>query len=194
MYLGLSPDENGWHVPAPVPAAGGGSRHHGSPGSCTSIPNPETAMRPLLTLALVGPLLLAGAFSCSRSAADSDDAAPAVSPAPPEITGAEWRLVELDDKRAATGMGGRAATLKLSAGDNSVTGFLGCNSMGGSFEMAGDSLRFGQLASTRMACPEGLALERQYAAALEATRNYRVTDGALELLGDRGVLARFERP
>jgi heat shock protein HslJ len=151
-------------------------------------------MRSLLAFALLGPILAAGTFACSRPATDPDSAAPAVSPSTPEITGAEWRLVELDGKRAAAGMGGRAATLKLSAGDNRVTGFLGCNGMGGSYELAGDRLRFGELSSTLMACPEGLQLERQYSAALEATRNYRVTDGALELLGDRGVVARFERP
>lgn len=46
---------------------------------------------------------------------------------------------------------------------------------------------------TRMACPGRMEIEMAYAAALDATREWRVRGGMLELLADDRVLARFRR-
>jgi hypothetical protein len=43
-----------------------------------------------------------------------------------------------------------------------------------------------------MFCNQGMDLEQQYVTALAATRAYRLTGARLELLGDAGVVARFE--
>jgi len=43
-----------------------------------------------------------------------------------------------------------------------------------------------------MFCIDGSDLEQGYLQALEATRSYRVTGTRLELMGDKGVVARFE--
>ena len=45
---------------------------------------------------------------------------------------------------------------------------------------------------TRMACENGMALERAYIEALEATRTYSVSPTNLELRGESGPVARFE--
>jgi len=106
------------------------------------------------------------------------------------MTGVEWSLVELNGAPAPLGAGDRPATLTL--GDSArASGFGGCNRIAGSYELAGDSLRFGPLISTRMACDQGMELEQAYGAALEATRRFRVTEAGLELLGADGVIARF---
>jgi len=59
--------------------------------------------------------------------------------------------------------------------------------------MAGDSLRFGPLATTRMACTEGMQLESALTAALMATRRYELTSTQLKLFGASGAVARFSR-
>jgi heat shock protein HslJ len=108
------------------------------------------------------------------------------------LTGREWRLVELEGRPAGVGAGERPATLRLEEGR--ASGFAGCNGFGGGYRADGSRLTFSTLAATRMACDQGMQLERDYLAALEATRSFRLTPRGLELLGGSGVLARFAAP
>jgi heat shock protein HslJ len=51
---------------------------------------------------------------------------------------------------------------------------------------------FSPIASTMMACPQGMLQEREFRQALEATAGYRLMDEYLELLAEDGaLLARF---
>lgn len=104
----------------------------------------------------------------------------------------EWHLVTLNRMPAGLGAGGRFATLQLSSEDMHVTGFAGCNQMGGRYTMDGNNLRFIQIYSTKMACADGMDLEQQYLAALDATREFRLEGNRLQLIGVSGVLAEFE--
>lgn len=145
-------------------------------------------MRLKIVFPVLAVLALVGLAACSAAGGAAEaGSAPAAS-----ATGREWRLAELEGRSAAAGAGGRAATLRLDAGR--ASGFAGCNSFSGSYEMAGTRLVFSPLVSTRMACAEGMELERAYLAALEAARSFRLTTQGLELLGERGVLARFAAP
>jgi len=109
------------------------------------------------------------------------------------VAGVDWQLIELNAKTAPAGAGGRRVTLRFDADSARVTGFAGCNRFGGSYTMAGDSLRFGPLATTRMACTEGMQLESDLTAALMATRRYELTSTQLKLFGASGAVARFSR-
>lgn len=121
-------------------------------------------------------------------AAGSDAASGGTMPSLFDIT---WNLVELDGQAAPTGMGGRPATLLLDRAEQRASGFAGCNRMGGSFTHSADSISFGPLAMTRMACTEGMELEQRYAAALEKVTTLRLTAAGLELLSDGATVARF---
>jgi heat shock protein HslJ len=105
------------------------------------------------------------------------------------LAGGEWRLAELGGRPAGVGAQDRAATLRLR--DGQASGFAGCNSFSGGYAVEGSRLTFSALGATRMACDQGMQLERDYFAALEATRTFRLTPKGLELLGESGVLARF---
>ncbi|WP_018185089.1 YbaY family lipoprotein [Kaistia granuli] len=79
-----------------------------------------------------------------------------------------------------------------------VSGTGGCNRMSGQAKIAGDTIRFGAIASTRMACtPAAMNQERKFIAALEDVRRWRVDParGKLILLDGRGnsivVLSRL---
>ncbi len=67
----------------------------------------------------------------------------------------------------------------------------GCNRFSASYRLAGDSLSFGPVVSTKMSCADGDQLERSFLAMLPAIATYQATDSALTLLGPGGVSARF---
>jgi heat shock protein HslJ len=128
-----------------------------------------------------------GADSSGRPAAADSAAAQE-----PMLVGTTWRLIELEGNPAPLGNDGRVATLELTLDGKRVAGFAGCNRMAGTYELNGDSLTLGPLAMTRMACAKGMELEQRFTAALEQTRVYRLSARGLELVGQRGSLARLE--
>ncbi|WEK49765.1 MAG: YbaY family lipoprotein [Candidatus Kaistia colombiensis] len=70
-----------------------------------------------------------------------------------------------------------------------VSGTGGCNRMSGEAKIAGDTIRFGAIASTRMACtPAAMNQEQKFFAVLEDVRRWRVdaARGKLILLDGRG--------
>lgn len=109
-----------------------------------------------------------------------------------DITGVTWTLVEVNGMPVDPAALNRPATLLLDD-QGRASGNSGCNQFGGSYTLEGADLHFGGIAMTRMACPGRMDVETAYAAALEATRAWRLTDGMLELLADDVVLARLRR-
>ncbi len=71
---------------------------------------------------------------------------------------------------------------------------VGCNQLFGRYEREGDLITFGDVASTRMACPPPLdAFERRLGDALRMTRQIILQENRLELLGGDGtVLAELK--
>ncbi len=72
-------------------------------------------------------------------------------------------------------------------GAGAVAGSTGCNRYTGPYSIDGDELEIGTLAVTRMACaPPADAVERDYVAALERVRGWRIEEPELLLLGEDG--------
>jgi imidazolonepropionase-like amidohydrolase/heat shock protein HslJ len=117
---------------------------------------------------------------------------PAESPKAPEskLTEIEWTLAALGGEAIPGQTGGRPITLSFSP-DGRVSGSGGCNRVSGSYTRQGDALKFGPLATTRMACP-AMDLERRFLGALAATARWKIVSGALELSdASAKLLARF---
>ena len=109
------------------------------------------------------------------------------------LRGTYWKLVRLGDEPVAAATKQREAHLVFSSDEARVAGSGGCNRVTGSFELDGDRLRFGRMASTRMSCPDGMDQEQRFLKALEHVERYRTRGSHLELLGATGaVIARFE--
>jgi len=101
---------------------------------------------------------------------------------------AVWRVATNPDADAATPVGrwlaedirrggviDRVQTVLEIAADGAVSGSGGCNSMRGQATIAGDTIAFGPLASTRMACtPAVMQQESRFFAALREARTWRV--------------------
>ena len=136
---------------------------------------------PLLPAAL----LVAGCTTGTQSAAPE----PGV-----ELLDTYWRPVEIDGKPLIIHAGTREPHIMLKREGVRVTGFTGCNTIAGSFQQAGDVLRFGKLITTRMACvgEAGNALEAEFTKALDVTASYRIAGDTLELRDAAGsVRMRF---
>ncbi len=143
-------------------------------------------------------VILAAALASGCRGGQEDDAtyppAPLADSARVSLAGPEWTLVELDGRPIAPEEASRPPNLHFDAEAGRVTGFAGCNRLSGSYEAvaSGDSLKFGPLVTTKMACEPGLELETGFLEVLEATRAYRLSERGLELLGDGGPRARLE--
>jgi uncharacterized lipoprotein YbaY len=107
-----------------------------------------------------------------------------------------WRLVSygpLDAPVAAVAES--PATLAFDA-EGSLNGTAGCNLFGGSYQVAGGQLTFGQVVSTLRIC-EGEALaaqERALLGALTGTARYSLEAGRLRIFYDNGAAALTFEP
>ncbi len=110
-----------------------------------------------------------------------------------ELEGSRWLLEDIRN----TGVIDRAQSTLRFDGDGRVSGSGGCNRMGGGVTLEGNSVQFGPLMSTRMACVEALMdQEQRYLATLADVRSYLLEhEGAvLHLLAEDGTkLLRFSR-
>lgn len=80
----------------------------------------------------------------------------------------------------------------LAPADSRVHGNAGCNNFFGSYEVDGESLKFGQTGATMMACLDGMDTEQAFLAALAASDRYHISGLMLELYKGEELLAKFE--
>ena len=112
-------------------------------------------------------------------------------PASPSLVGTKWTLQSLAG--APIGDVRRAPTIHFQS-DGQVGGYGGCNSWGGSYELNGDTIRFGQMRSTLMACEHGMDVEGRFHAMLKQVRTVAATGGTLVFKDEAGTeLARFTK-
>jgi putative lipoprotein len=112
------------------------------------------------------------------------------------LEGPRWELQTLDAEPAAKGAGGKPVDLQFFADEQRAGGFSGCNRYFGGYSregasMNGSALKFGAIAGTLMACPEGEELERAYHQMLGRVDAFRLTDEGLALLAGGEVVATF---
>jgi heat shock protein HslJ len=111
-------------------------------------------------------------------------------PAKP-LTDTYWKAIELAGKAIPAQDASREAHLQFQAGGR-VSGSDGCNRMTGPYTLNGDSLTFGRMAATQMACTDASGTEQAFRDALEHTSRFRISGDRLELFNDAGTrLAAF---
>jgi heat shock protein HslJ len=142
-----------------------------------------------------------GAGSPPQGGAVSQPAVQGASTAPaaqraadaPGLDSAYWRLTHLGEGEAAFAKNTREPHLVFGAG-GTVTGADGCNTLRGSYTAKDDTLSFGPLMGTLMACPQlPDKLDNRFREALGNTKKWKATATELTLLDDKdAVVARFE--
>lgn len=109
------------------------------------------------------------------------------------LTDTYWKLVALGGEPVAPVEGQPEAHFVLRTGQGRLAGSDGCNRIVGGYALDGEGIRFSQMASTMMACPQGMDTASRYAAALEAAVRWRIVGWRPELYDAAGVLvARLE--
>jgi copper homeostasis protein (lipoprotein) len=117
---------------------------------------------------------------------------------PPRFTAAPlanttWTLTSLGDQPVVAADPQRRAYLVLDEAAHRLAGSGGCNRLLGGFEREGDRLRFSQVASTMMACPDGMDTEAAFTKALSHVATWRVLGRTLEFYDSEGRrVARFQ--
>ncbi len=107
---------------------------------------------------------------------------------PTSFTDTSWNLVELND-RPVQYTGARIPHMRFEA--DKMTGYDGCNNIFGDYTLDGNSLKFGMIASTRMACEHINGLDMEFHKMLSKTKEYRITGNRLELYEKENRLASF---
>jgi putative lipoprotein len=109
------------------------------------------------------------------------------------LTDTYWKLTEIDGQPASLGAGERELHMVLTSVGNHVRGFSGCNRFTGSYERNGSQLRFKPLATTRMACREGMEQEQRFLDALGAVMRFSISGERLTFYtGDERLILRLK--
>ena len=113
----------------------------------------------------------------------------AVSPNPGgkrPLQGTYWKATELAGKPTPTQDANREAHVVFQTADR-VSGSDGCNRFTGSYKLVGDTVTFGQMAGTRMACINTSAeVERAFREALKSATRLMVVNERLDLFDTAG--------
>ena len=130
--------------------------------------------RPLLIAAVS--LLIA---ACSASS--SNPTSPSAPPTGTTLEGPTWVLTAGIPGAPRSGRG----VIDITFENGHASGSSGCNSYGGSYTVAGSSLKFGPLTSTMMACADSSIMSREaaYVAALDKVDAYAISGTTLTLSG-----------
>lgn len=111
------------------------------------------------------------------------------------ITEKYWKLKTLEGKDVKMVKNQeKEIYFMLKADDNRVSGFSGCNQILGSYKLEdGNRIRFSNMGSTMMACPDVDLKESDFLKIFEIVDNYTINGDVLSLnVGRRAPLAVFE--
>lgn len=110
------------------------------------------------------------------------------------ITEKYWKLITLEGQDVTMAENQERETFFMLKGkDNTLNGFAGCNNIMGEFSLEdGNRIRFTNMATTLIMCPDVDVNESEFMKVFELTDNYTLYNDTLELnVGGRTPLARF---
>lgn len=104
-----------------------------------------------------------------------------------------WVLEELNGYKVfATDFQKELPRIEIHAAENKFMGFGGCNSINGNLFFENDLLRFSDIISTLMACPENNK-EDKFIKALQSVTTYSIKNNRLTLSNPTGKLLVFKK-
>ncbi len=104
-----------------------------------------------------------------------------------------WKLTRLGDKDVVASENQRQPYIVLDSSNHRVSGSGGCNRLTGAYTLEKQTIHFGPIASTMMACPSGMEHEGTFLHALDKSHTWKVQGNELELQDENGdFLMRFQ--
>jgi uncharacterized lipoprotein YbaY/heat shock protein HslJ len=105
----------------------------------------------------------------------------------------DWKLTRIGDKPIPVAANKRQPNLIFNSQQSRAAGFSGCNQFSGEYKLNADQLTLGRIASTMMACTEGMDIEDAFLEALQSVSRWKASGQQLELYDAAGTpLLRFE--
>ncbi len=104
----------------------------------------------------------------------------------------KWALTKLHTAEGMKEVIVKKAFIRFDEEKKSAGGNGSCNSFGGSVTVKGDSLKFGNLFSTKMFCADVQGTEDSFFIALQKVTRFEIKDNSLLLLNGQDVLLEFE--
>lgn len=108
---------------------------------------------------------------------------------PSELTRTKWEVIAINTgQESVISIDGTTMTAVFDP-DGTVSGNAGCNTFSSDYSRGIDTLEFGEIAQTLMACDDGIMKQEQaFLAALKQTKTYELGKGTLDLRGADGAL------
>ncbi len=109
---------------------------------------------------------------------------------PVTLTGTTWAANGINTGTGAvSSLVADTTVTAVFAEDGTLSGTAGCNTYNGTYEVSGDAMTIGPLATTMMACePDASDQEANYLAALGRVTTFTIRGDQLELRDDEGAL------
>ena len=101
------------------------------------------------------------------------------------VVGTSWNVQKIGQRVLEADPDKGLPTVVFDAEGNRVSGFAGCNRYSGGYSLTGNALRFGSIASTKMAC-DNSATEDEMMLALASIQKYSLEGNKLILQGADG--------
>ena len=106
------------------------------------------------------------------------------------LNNTRWTLVNLPGMEMPTLQ--KEAFIQFDSTEKRAFGSGGCNNLFGGYKQEGNTLKFGAMGSTMMACgAEIMKLESAFAAVLKETDNFIIAGDTLKLRKSETILAEF---
>lgn len=145
----------------------------------------QTPTRYLWVAILVALLALSG---CTITLPPTGTPVATPSSASDPLANTSWQLTTFGATGAETPVVADSTVTLAFGADGQAGGNAGCNSYGGSYQVQDDSLSFGELTSTLVACADEAIMqqEQQYLQALQSANRFAVTADQLTIWYDEG--------
>lgn len=129
---------------------------------------------------LAGIILLALTIFTVSCGTPSGTASTKLSKTATTLSQNDWQLFSMNGQKITVPDGGRIPTLSFDPQNMTVSGNSSCNSFSGSFTADKDALSFGNLAGTRMMCPD-MKMETAFLSTIANAKNFSIYESKLVL-------------
>lgn len=109
------------------------------------------------------------------------------------VQDAKWVLQSLNGIALKMPEGTTAPWLMLGKEGNQIQGNTGCNALLGTYELAGEKIKFPGMGSTKKYCEETMPTENAFLDAMKRVDSFSMDGGLLKLLGGGAELASFKK-
>lgn len=104
----------------------------------------------------------------------------------------KWRLTRICNTDSVEQVPGTKAFIYFNTGEGRINGNGGCNSFGGKLSVEGNSLKLGNIFSTKMYCNEVQAIENEFFSRLQKVTGYTISEKKLILFNGDDAVLEFE--